>query len=316
LIWKSSNREINMFDYNENLKNKIKKILIKDLVRKKSQNYQDNDLSIYEPMDKNLFNFSKVNLDEIIIFKDGWKLYPESNITDDFKEKSIDTIITNIYPISNYHCLILPYHFDSYPQFILNPSILYRIFQFLQLFASNDLIIGYNSKGAKSSINSLHFQTLFLRNFNETIDDIFLLNDELSFKAFSKNDIEIYTNSRKFPLNYIRININHFTSFNDNNLVELSNKLFDIISILHDKKIPYNLVLTQKYFFIFPRKHQNIVENIHFAFVEFIGIIVFNDTESWKTYDNNMYNKDLLALDIGEEIIEILLEKIKIIFNK
>lgn len=111
-----------------------------------------------------------------------------------------DYIIANIYPIERNSLLFLPNLYDKHPQYLSNSNLILKALIFKALLYLSDVeelklyiesekkinknsltknniilryqlfresLVGYNSKGAESSVNNLHFQAFFLDSYNK-----------------------------------------------------------------------------------------------------------------------------------------------------
>lgn len=76
-----------------------------------------------------------------------------------------DYILINVYPVIQNSLLLLPKMNMNKPQFIDSAELLYTCVLLTKEncfeFNNNHIVVGYNSKGACSSINHLHFQIFF-----------------------------------------------------------------------------------------------------------------------------------------------------------
>ena len=104
----------------------------------------------------------------------------------DFCENDTDIIIRNAYPLGKYHMLFLPFFLENNTQFIGKQEIIERVlnvFNYLSgvnksnknppMLNEENLVMAYNSKGASSSINSLHFQMYMLSEFKMSYQDLY-----------------------------------------------------------------------------------------------------------------------------------------------
>ena len=156
----------------------------------------------------------------------------------------------------------------------------------------------------------MHFHLYFLRNNKETTAEIYLLNPKINKKIGvlalgEENNLNFFKNTETFILNFYRIS---YDCISDKpSLIKISNILIKIINIFNELNIAYNLVLISKNIFIFPRKHEILTKNKSFAYIELLGILVFYEP---KEYELNEYQKDLLDLQINDEIIFNQIHKI------
>lgn len=67
--------------------------------------------------------------------------------------------MVNISPVYDSHSLYLPFLSMKCPQFIAHANILQKVLDFyhFEMQDASNYVIGYNSAGACSSVNNLHF---------------------------------------------------------------------------------------------------------------------------------------------------------------
>lgn len=72
------------------------------------------------------------------------------------------TIKVNISPVFETHSLLIPYLYLKCAQYISGPKLLFKILQFYYYKSKHpdDYVVGFNSTGASSSVNHLHFQLI------------------------------------------------------------------------------------------------------------------------------------------------------------
>lgn len=87
-----------------------------------------------------------------------------------FEVAADDYILINVYPVIQNSLLLLPKMKFNKPQIIDSPELLYTSVLLTKdnsaVFNNDQIIIGYNSKGACSSINHLHFQIFFFHSID------------------------------------------------------------------------------------------------------------------------------------------------------
>lgn len=277
---------------------------------------QDGNVDIYEEVDLTKFNFTKINKDEIIDSMYLDLIQCESNSKyDDF-----DVITVNSFPLCMNHMLYIPSFYQILPQY-LNSSgedIFNKILNLnlnLSRDSEEDFIIGYNSKGGSSSVNHLHFHILSLKDLGLiSISDVSFLNLEILRKekiAFQRNKPEPLEidNCIAFCENkiykYFEISINYNT-----NIVKYVKIILDI---LHSMKIAYNIIITRSKMYIFPRKHENILpSNIKkFAFVEILGMLIFNTEIEYKNYKMENYLEEIKEIWLDENEYSSIIDQLK-----
>lgn len=195
------------------------------------------------PADPSKFNFVKASTDEdlLMVMDDGAR----------------SVVKVNISPIINGHVLYTPYIDEILPQFIDSVRVLSNALSFYQwaLKGNKDLLMGYNSVGAQSSINHLHFQLIDLRDArgdNESVlyGDWLLANlpvepTEHCIRQDSANDY-------LFSCRVIKID----KLAEEGALLKAAERTFELLSAHHLEETPYNLLFKDDFIVIVPRTHQ------------------------------------------------------------
>jgi len=125
---------------------------------KTASNYQDNNqkYSVYEPVDPNVFNFTKTEKHEIVSMLTHSSKYRNSKIFYNLQSKEdleyidrydfqseeycTDVIIRNIYPIAHYHMLLLFNYYELKPQFVDNDLIVFKVVNFIKNCEDKDVM--------------------------------------------------------------------------------------------------------------------------------------------------------------------------------
>lgn len=110
--------------------------------------------SIIQPFNENLFNFKKVNVNEIL-------LQCCNQLNENSAGVGMITFLINNSPLTKYHSLICPRVQDNLPQIITHDSIEFAI-DFLTGLNDRSYRIGFNSLGAFASVNHLHLHLIHL----------------------------------------------------------------------------------------------------------------------------------------------------------
>ncbi|KAH6759929.1 GDP-L-galactose phosphorylase 1 [Perilla frutescens var. frutescens] len=119
---------------------------------------------VLQPFDKNKFNFTKVGEEEVLFrfepSKDNKTHYfPSSSVN---PEEGLPSVIAiNVSPIEYGHVLLIPHVVDCLPQKIVHDGLLLAL-HFAKEASDPFFRVGYNSLGAFSTINHLHFQAYYL----------------------------------------------------------------------------------------------------------------------------------------------------------
>jgi hypothetical protein len=268
-----------------------------------------------------------------------------------FCEKGTDIIIRNAYPLCKYHMLFLPFFLENNPQFINKQEIIERVlnvFYYLTcvntsnnnppMFNEENLVMAYNSKGASSSINSLHFQMYMLSEFSMCYDDLYFrkenyfdeeivipccdnetnnsLNVEMKF--CEKENTAVCFKISPIVINY-QYNCNN-QSNNPSNKNDQNNQIsfviYKIVQILNEGNIPYNIIFILDEVFIFFRKHQNLMENSCLGSNELLGLVLIYTKEEYDSFNPSTLIHSLKCSMLPKEVINDVLEKVKERFRR
>lgn len=150
--------------------------------------------------------------------------------------------------------------------------------------------MGYNSKGASSSINHLHFQLIYNQNTN-------ILSN---FEADASVE-EIYSDSEgRVKLEFFRNDYYKYFKFcfvrQEEKVHHMIDHLHNFLAVLHLKKLPYNMVIYHDAVYVFIRRHENLVTERAFAFLEIIGYVYHFEQSSFDSYDIDDFVKSLCNL--------------------
>jgi hypothetical protein len=224
-----------------------------------------------------------------------------------------DIIIQNIYPVGFMHCLFLPHFFKCMPQFISDISIIERVFHLIKKFSSSNLCLGYNSKGASSSINNLHFQMYFL---DKLIPEFNFKQNEMIFEKISENCDELFKSIRfnvsfchkPKIISYFKLHYNRSPKIKPEEYIKC---IFKIIQILNSRKIPYNILFFNKSVYIFPRKFQHKMEGAWLGVNELIGAVLLYEEDEYKDFNFEKLVETFKKAQIDEEILEEIKGEVK-----
>lgn len=254
-------------------------------------------------------------------------------------KKFCDVIIRNAYPIAKYHMLYLPFYHENKPQYLNSYLLILKVIKLVLKFNDDDFVMGYNSKGAASSINSLHFQILYLKEFKlnkqkfyfENSSFIFLLHEnenfKVSFHKFNDSDKELVY-FFKYDFNFevkdsnnneiIRRNrtvINLKKSKNLKKLKLIAEEVFKLIDFLNKREIPYNIIFFRNKVLVFPRKNQALLDNISIGFCEWLGINVFYDKNEFINFNEDKFKDNYFKTKLSNNSLANVLNDIKSIYQ-
>uniref|UniRef100_A0A6P4FJZ4 GDP-D-glucose phosphorylase 1 n=1 Tax=Drosophila rhopaloa TaxID=1041015 RepID=A0A6P4FJZ4_DRORH len=168
----------------------------------------------------NMFNFNKVNAQEVIM-----------TIDDAFGSPEVQMII-NKSPITKYHTLICPEVEKNHVQRITRDVLEFCI-TFMRSINDKDMRMGYNSPGALASVNHLHFHLLHMP------QDLYIDQAPLDELAGGY----VYRLSRRAPTEAICIVFNE--DDNDKQVVEKVDQLYKLAMWMCQNNMPHNLFITQ-----------------------------------------------------------------------
>ena len=248
------------------------------------------------PFDSSRFNFTCIKREEILLelIKTDEKQQPQRD--DNFKASSVDSvqepegdfIIINNSPIEIGHVLIVP-RLNSNQNQVINAQAIELATDVALLTGSNNLVIGFNSIGAFSSVNHLHVQGYYL-NYNSS----FPSSEPLAIYRVKKavalaqclwylNDVELF---------FVPTFMLQLCDFN-NDTHAFASKVHSVTDYLTGRNIPHNLVIikcdklicesrstgeTTIRVAIWPKKHTIDIEpnkwNLYFAMCEFAGHLI------------------------------------------
>ena len=321
----------------------------------KPENYSNkNSLNLFEENIQSDFRFTTLPQEEYLFFKNPTKSAAVSQIKIDEQdlciykanlyesgillEKNADIIIRNGYPLAKYHMIFLPFFLKNYPQYINKIEIITRVLSIFTYFSQrseDNLVMAYNSKGASSSINSLHFQIILLSEFNinysqmyirqENYFDVEILIFEKDFDKYTEQDtdklgIAIAFCKKDNHACCFRISINcdscgqactHKSIMNT-----FAKIIYKVINILNQESIPYNIIFLNNEVFVFIRKHQSLMDKSWLGSNELLGLILVYTKEEYEAFNSNSLSECLKCSMLSDEIINEVNEKVNQCFRK
>lgn len=293
LNWKEENRLIKeVFNYTTN--SYIKVVFPKEITNcvSKPVTYNENSTTfiLEEPINSEKFNFSEVINNKITI----------ENINNE------DYVMINAYPSIDYSFLYLPFIKNLLSQYISSPDIIKKVINYKlskELSKSKinfDFIIGFNSNGASSSINHLHFQMFLFK--EETKYDInkciYFRSDYIVDKQIlNKKDISIKKcKNNKYV--YYRIDYSIY------NIESVSTDIFLFIHEFNKRNICYNILFLKDYIIFLPRKDTFTNHfNYYIGILELVGIYVCYSNEEYDKFDIDEYNETIYKLTDISDIV-------------
>lgn len=261
------------------------------------------------------FSFQKIDLNEIIFaFKHESQLAYENDIDLTNFHQFDHLIIINKSPICQYHSLIIPFVHDKLPQ-RMDSDALHITLKLMNLMknSNRNLRFGFNSLGGFSSVNNLHFHSVFADDL--FIDDkIFPIEKAQSIMfriinlliPFEKNEnLKITINIiEEYPIKCLKIQA-------ENGIPEenITNIMADVIGIilnfLTEQNIAYNMMIANmgRTFYLIPRNNQGLNERKHdfnCAWLELCGLVICRNEQIFLDLtieDYTMFLKENLQID-------------------
>ena len=165
------------------------------------------EFEIHHPFAPTKFNFTKINPNEILYVKKHRRDQDLGFLEEILKEKGEDFevethLLTNVSPIFHSHSLLCPLVNCQLPQFLGSQEILGQFLHFFffeiaqkshkNLSKGHNFCAGYNSVGANSSINHLHFQIISMISMKHAVGD-----DVTFYGEFLTNFAENYLQNKE-----------------------------------------------------------------------------------------------------------------------
>ncbi|MDH5660034.1 MAG: hypothetical protein OEY65_03480 [Gammaproteobacteria bacterium] len=178
----------------------------------------------------------------------------------DFRKNQF-SLYYNKYPFANYHTLLVPEREKQLPQF-LHLSHHNMMWEFLESIGEqiNEVGVGYNSRGAFSSVNHLHFQ-LFIREKSLPVTESKWLHN--GGNESYPTDCHVFSNSKESG---------------------------QFIENLHKTNTAYNLLYFPGRVYCFPRQMQGRYQHAEwtagFSWYELAGGILTSSHDSFKALTN------------------------------
>ena len=212
---------------------KVKKIFLKKNPKRFSEKRPSQiqiSSSINVPFDINKFNFNKINSNEII-----FKL----NRQDENQTLNDDYIIINNSPIELGHSLLVPQLHSNLNQ-VLNLDSIKLALELIILSNSLNLIIGFNTVQAYSSVNHLHLHIYYLNLLNNNDSEFpFPIQNITQAERIGPN--LWFISDDVIPIPAFSLQLCDF----QNDICKFSKKIFSITDYFMKNEIPHNLVLVK-----------------------------------------------------------------------
>lgn len=286
LNWKEENRLIKEV-FNHTTESYMKVIFPKEISScvSKPVTFNENSITfvLEEPINAEKFNFLEVINNKIKI----------ENINNE------DYLMINAYPSINYSFLYLPFIENLLSQYISNTDIIKKVINYrLSKEISNseiniDFIIGFNSNGASSSINHLHFQMFLFK--KETKYDI---NKCIYFRSDYIVDRQII-NKKDISIKKCRINkfVYYRIDYSFDNIESISTDIFLFIHEFNNMNICYNILFHKDYIIFLPRKDTYTTHlKYYIGILELVGIYICYSNEEYEKFDIDEYNETIYEL--------------------
>jgi len=283
---------------------------------------------IFQLFDENKFNFTKVKPEEILFYVD---LENEEVISTEEKQKRdaeegeealekeisedyLHPVIINARPVAPYH-LLIPLSIDEGLPQVISLDLINLLLQVFVLSKNPNLRICYNSLGAASSVNHLHFQTIYT-------DKLMLGSDKLPIEEaetaelystpLENDEVDVFT---------VAISLQEVTNFatqafvlqakdvlsdinHDQAIDSVSQACGMITNFFIDKSIAHNVIFSENGLkvYIFPRNFENWLDEAPFyaGFLEVSGVFSCRNKEFYENATDELVDEYIakeIALD-------------------
>lgn len=332
---------------------------------KKPYSFTETDnLSLKKDFDheNNSFNFTKINQnvknnfdntdylkflsmerEELVECKNNDNDNSNSNENSNIVNFSDSLFILNKFALLKSSMLLIPNPSCYFPQYISNSNFILLMLYIFDYFnnSKKEIIMGYNSKGATSSLNHLHFQFFipslhnfkdysgykfesqcFMYNFYNLLrrleEENNLENSEYIQAIDLKKQIllEKHTKNRTSLISLSYINnadnevvnsLNYYCIEIDlNNMNKSAEMIFKITKSLNEANIPYNYLLLKNIFFIFPRKF-DIYFKYSIGIIELFGVYGCYSLEEYTNFNCKQFSETLFNMSIPKKTLLDLL---------
>ncbi|XP_071790467.1 GDP-D-glucose phosphorylase 1-like isoform X2 [Asterias amurensis] len=115
-----------------------------------------NIVHVNQPFNPDLFNFTKVKTNEILLELQPQRNGNDSTVINDTQRSNHNAIIINVSPLEQYHVLIVPRRFECLPQ-SLSEDAIHLALDTLLLSSQRSFRVGFNSLCGLASVNHQHF---------------------------------------------------------------------------------------------------------------------------------------------------------------
>eukprot|EP00347_Sterkiella_histriomuscorum_P017732 403348207 len=226
----------------------------------------------------------------------------------DEEQDSQNVLMVNISPLYPVHFLVIPRINILKPQYLDSNIYLVDVMElYSKLDVPDNYFIGYNSVGASSTINHLHFQIFNKRLMESQTYTGNNIANTTSSQLYLENvkTIQIIDNEF-FPIGvYHKELLNGFcitpttslSSLSLQDLELLSLTAYKIINLLNHHQQPYNLVLTNSKIHIIPRQPDGLIDKdiLSTAFLELYGALIIKSEYVWNEITKDMREDEIFV---------------------
>jgi hypothetical protein len=287
---------------------------------------------VYINYSDEIFNFHKLSSEEkiLLVDLDNQELKSDNilekmenlqmnddNLSEEITGKN-DLITLNYFPISKSHCYLTICYDLNFPQ-LLSSEFIIQALQIFSIANNPTLRLGYNSLGAGCIINHLHFEFLFLDDFQginklpiELAETYTILKTQLlhlneeEISMFDENILVTFS-SLNYPLRAWKVVATEISHSEDSSTYQnsISNCVNFILSELIENEIPHNLLISEsgRSIYIMPRKFASNSCLINYCWNDLSGIITLrNDTISEDTkLDESLLTNCINEISLSED---------------
>ncbi|MDO8535618.1 MAG: SpoIIE family protein phosphatase [Candidatus Omnitrophota bacterium] len=197
------------------------------------------------------------------------------------------SVCINYAPVLPYHFLLVPSFSLEKPQFI-DREALWQVFKVIDMSNDPNLRMGFNSRGARASINHLHFQG-----------------------AYTENGLPIEQSGKKELLKIGSVTVSQTLDYPARAVVmegddaqALAKTSYDFIKTLQEDNVPHTLIFGKRSIYIIPRSREGATLSLGWS--EMGGEFYVDNAEKLDGVNEGILSKELSASSLSEEPFSVL----------